>query len=314
MLIRTKKLTKTFGDQLVIDHLDLEVEEGMLIAYIGTNGAGKSTTMRMLTGLLAPTSGEIELAPDLKIGMVFQESVLDAELTVLDNLRSRLALYRNRDKDWMDKLIRLTRIDAFLNQTYGTLSGGQRRRVDIVRALLNKPNLLFLDEPTTGLDIQTREAIWQLLRQLQAEEKLTIFLTTHYLEEAENADMAYIIDHGNQSLSQNQSTPFVEPKYYSLLQIIADKYNDQMFGFPDVLTMTHNQKMKIGQYLASGYVTSAEVLNMIERIPKDSASPLAYLLKSLENLKQERLYEQKEIAHRNAKAYHELRLQGGNYV
>lgn len=128
--------------------------------------------------------------------MVFQESVLDAELTVLDNLRSRLALYRNRDKDWMDKLIRLTRIDAFLNQTYGTLSGGQRRRVDIVRALLNKPNLLFLDEPTTGLDIQTREAIWQLLRQLQAEEKLTIFLTTHYLEEAENADMAYIIDHG----------------------------------------------------------------------------------------------------------------------
>lgn len=82
----------------------------------------------------------------------------------MDNLRSRLAIYRNRDKDWMDKLIRLTRIDAFLNQTYGTLSGGQRRRVDIVRALLNKPNLLFLDEPTTGLDIQTREAIWQLLR------------------------------------------------------------------------------------------------------------------------------------------------------
>ena len=196
MLIRTKNLTKTFGDQLVIDHLNLEVEEGMLLAYIGTNGAGKSTTMRMLTGLLAPTSGEIELAPDLKIGMVFQESVLDAELTVLDNLRSRSALYRNRDKEWMGKLIRLTGIDAFLNQTYGTLSGGQRRRVDIVRALLNKPNLLFLDEPTTGLDIQTREAIWQLLRQLQAEENLTIFLTTHYLEEAENADMAYIIDHG----------------------------------------------------------------------------------------------------------------------
>lgn len=314
MLIRTKKLTKTFGDQLVIDHLDLEVEDGMLIAYIGTNGAGKSTTMRMLTGLLAPTSGEIELAPDLKIGMVFQESVLDAELTVLDNLRSRLALYRNRDKDWMDKLIRLTRIDAFLNQTYGTLSGGQRRRVDIVRALLNKPNLLFLDEPTTGLDIQTREAIWQLLRQLQAEEKLTIFLTTHYLEEAENADMAYIIDHGNQSLSQNQSTPFVEPKYYSLLQIIADKYNDQMFGFPDVLTMTHNQKMKIGQYLASGYVTSAEVLNMIERIPKDSASPLAYLLKSLENLKQERLYEQKNIAHLNAENYYSMKKEGDENV
>lgn len=114
----------------------------------------------------------------------------------------------------------------------------------------------------------------------------------------------------NQSLSQNQSTPFVEQKYYSLLQVIADKYNEQMFGFPDVLTMTHNQKMKIGQYLASGYVTSAEVLNMIERIPKDSASPLAYLLKSLENLKQERLYEQKSIAHLNAENYYSMKKEG----
>jgi hypothetical protein len=114
----------------------------------------------------------------------------------------------------------------------------------------------------------------------------------------------------NQSLSQNQSTPFVEQKYYSLLQIIADKYNEQLFGFPNVLTMTHNQKMKIGQYLASGYVTSAEVLNMIERIPKDSASPLAYLLKSLENLKQERLYEQKSLAHLNAENYYSMKKEG----
>ncbi|WP_423217608.1 ABC transporter ATP-binding protein [Streptococcus equinus] len=196
MLIRTKNLVKTFGNKTVIDHLNLEVEEGKLLAYIGTNGAGKSTTMKMLTGLLKPTSGEIELSPNLKIGMVFQDSVLDAELSVLDNLKSRQSLYRNRDKNWMEKLIHLTGIEEFLNQAYGTLSGGQRRRVDIVRALLNKPNLLFLDEPTTGLDIQTRKAIWELLRRLQREEKLTIFLTTHYLEEAENADMAYIIDRG----------------------------------------------------------------------------------------------------------------------
>lgn len=196
MLIRTKNLVKTFGNKTVIDHLNLEVEEGKLLAYIGTNGAGKSITMKMLTGLLKPTSGEIELSPNLKIGMVFQDSVLDAELSVLDNLKSRQSLYRNRDKNWMEKLIHLTDIEDFLNQAYGTLSGGQRRRVDIVRALLNKPNLLFLDEPTTGLDIQTRKAIWELLRRLQREEKLTIFLATHYLEEAENADMAYIIDRG----------------------------------------------------------------------------------------------------------------------
>lgn len=216
MLIRTKDLIKTFGDKTVIEHLNLEVEEGKLLAYIGTNGAGKSTTMKMLTGLLKPTSGEIELAADLKIGMVFQESVLDEELTVLDNLKSRQALYRKQDKAWLEKLIQLTGLDAFLNQTYGTLSGGQRRRVDIVRALLNKPNLLFLDEPTTGLDIQTRRAIWEILHRLQREENLTIFLTTHYLEEAENADMTYIIDHGKvlakgsaKELKETYSKPYL---------------------------------------------------------------------------------------------------------
>lgn len=216
MLIRTKDLIKTFGDKTVIEHLNLEVEEGKLLAYIGTNGAGKSTTMKMLTGLLKPTSGEIELAADLKIGMVFQESVLDEELTVLDNLKSRQAFYRKQDKAWLEKLIQLTGLDAFLNQTYGTLSGGQRRRVDIVRALLNKPNLLFLDEPTTGLDIQTRRAIWEILHRLQREENLTIFLTTHYLEEAENADMAYIIDHGKvlakgsaKELKETYSKPYL---------------------------------------------------------------------------------------------------------
>lgn len=216
MLIRTKDLIKTFGDKTVIEHLNLEVEEGKLLAYIGTNGAGKSTTMKMLTGLLKPTSGEIELAADLKIGMVFQESVLDEELTVLDNLKSRQALYRKQDKAWLEKLIQLTGLDAFLNQKYGTLSGGQRRRVDIVRALLNKPNLLFLDEPTTGLDIQTRRAIWEILHRLQREGNLTIFLTTHYLEEAENADMAYIIDHGKvlakgsaKELKETYSKPYL---------------------------------------------------------------------------------------------------------
>ena len=216
MLIRTKDLIKTFGDKTVIEHLNLEVEEGKLLAYIGTNGAGKSTTMKMLTGLLKPTSGEIELAADLKIGMVFQESVLDEELSVLDNLKSRQALYRKQDKAWLEKLIRLTGLQDFLNQTYGTLSGGQRRRVDIIRALLNKPNLLFLDEPTTGLDIQTRRAIWEILRRLQREENLTIFLTTHYLEEAENADMTYIIDHGKvlakgsaKELKERYSKPYL---------------------------------------------------------------------------------------------------------
>ncbi len=241
MLIRTKDLIKTFGDKIVIDHLNLEVEEGKLLAYIGTNGAGKSTTMKMLTGLLRPTSGEIELAADLKIGMVFQESVLDEELTVLDNLKSRQALYRKQDKAWLEKLIQLTGLDAFLNQTYGTLSGGQRRRVDIVRALLNKPNLLFLDEPTTGLDIQTRRAIWEILRRLQREENLTIFLTTHYLEEAENADMAYIIDHGK-VLAKGSAKELKETysKPYLLLE------TDNLAAFSDIdYKLLENGQIKI---------------------------------------------------------------------
>lgn len=196
MLIETRNLCKTYGSKTVIDNLTIKVEKGQLLAYIGTNGAGKSTTIKMLTGLLKPTSGQIEVAPDLRIGMVFQESIMDTELTVWDNLKSRAALYSKKDKTWLDRLIDLLDLNSILKQAYGTLSGGQRRRVDIARALINRPNLLFLDEPTTGLDVQTRQAIWALLRRLQTEEGLTIFLTTHYLEEAEHADMAYIIDHG----------------------------------------------------------------------------------------------------------------------
>ena len=197
MLIKTQNISKTYGGKLVLNQLNLELQPGQLIAYIGTNGAGKSTTIKILTNLLKPSSGSFWRNPDLKIGMVFQESVLDDELTVLDNLKSRAALYQLKDIVWLENLIQRMNLNPILHQEYGTLSGGQRRRVDIARALINKPNILFLDEPTTGLDIQTRQSIWELLQQLKNEHNLTIFLTTHYLEEAENADMTYILDHGN---------------------------------------------------------------------------------------------------------------------
>lgn len=133
---------------------------------------------------------------NLKIGMVFQQSILDADLTVGENLNNRLKMYRHSDREWLQKIMRLTGIESILKERYKSLSGGQKRRVDIARALIHKPQLLFLDEPTTGLDIQSRQSIWNLFRQLQEQEGLTIFLTTHYLEEAENADMVYIIDQG----------------------------------------------------------------------------------------------------------------------
>ncbi len=197
MLIETFNLTKKYGKKLALNKVNLKINRGQLVAYLGTNGAGKSTTINILIGLLKPTSGTITYAKDLKIGVVFQNSVLDDVLTVKDNLYLRARIYRTFSKEWLEKLIELIGIRSFLNQKYGTLSGGQKRRVDIARALIDHPDILFLDEPTTGLDLQTRIVIWDLLQKLQKEQGLTIFLTTHYLEEAENADQMYILENGN---------------------------------------------------------------------------------------------------------------------
>lgn len=254
MLIETKNLTKTYGEKTVVNQLNLEIPKGSLVAYLGTNGAGKSTTIKMLTGLLAPTSGKVIRASDLKIGIVFQDSVLDEELTVRANLKNRAGLYQHIDKTWLNELVELTGLSGFLGQKYGTLSGGQRRRVDITRALLNKPDLLFLDEPTTGLDIQTRQMIWQLLYRLKKEQGLTIFLTTHYLEEAENAEVTYVIDHGK---ILAQGTAFDLVKEYAKSQLllkVADPTSLTALPFP--------LKETEAGYLIEG-VSSQEVIGLL---------------------------------------------------
>jgi multidrug/hemolysin transport system ATP-binding protein len=196
MLLETKNLTKKYGNYLALNRVNLAIPKGTLVAYLGTNGAGKSTTIKLLTGLLEPTDGEIKVKKGLKMGIVFQNSVLDDELTVRENLIIRAKLEKGVTKSWIEELIQLTGLANFLNQRYKTLSGGQRRRVDIARALLKKPDLLFLDEPTTGLDLQTRKTIWKLIDQLRIEQGLSIFLTTHYLEEAENAEKIYVLANG----------------------------------------------------------------------------------------------------------------------
>ncbi len=211
MLIKASNVSKSYGRELVLNQLNLEIEKGQLVAYIGTNGAGKSTTIKILTGLLKQSQGQVERAENLKMGIVFQDSILDPELTVQDNLKSRFALYKEQDWAWFERVLDLLGVRSLLKKSYGTLSGGQRRCVDIARSLLNQPDILFLDEPTTGLDVQTRQGIWKLLRRLQREQGLTIFLTTHYLEEAENADMTYIIDRG--SLLAQGSAEVIKSKY-----------------------------------------------------------------------------------------------------
>ncbi|WP_093625207.1 ABC transporter ATP-binding protein [Limosilactobacillus gorillae] len=196
MLVKATNLTKKYGSTLALNKANIQIDQGQLIAYLGTNGAGKSTTINLLTGLMNPTSGTITRSKGVKIGIVFQNSILDKDLSVKDNLYFRSKLYHEDHSKWIHQLINLMGIASFLNQRYGTLSGGQRRRVDITRALITEPDILFLDEPTTGLDLQTRLAIWNLLQKLQKKHGLTIFLTTHYLEEAENADQMYILENG----------------------------------------------------------------------------------------------------------------------
>ena len=196
MILQAKNISKRYGNHLAVDNIQLQFKRGTFNAILGPNGAGKSTTISMLIGLKQPTKGEIIYEPGAKIGMVFQTSVLDEMLTVRENLAIRARQYKGLKPNRVSDLIGRLGLSAFQKQKYGTLSGGQKRRVDIARALLHSPDLLFLDEPTTGLDIQTRKSIWDLLYQLQREEGMTVVLTTHYLDEADEADQIYIVDHG----------------------------------------------------------------------------------------------------------------------
>ncbi|VDG19632.1 ABC transporter ATP-binding protein [Lactobacillus koreensis] [Lactiplantibacillus mudanjiangensis] len=218
MILTTEHLTKRFDKKIAVNELNLNIEQGSFTALLGPNGAGKSTTMQLLLGLTTPTTGKITYADQVKIGVVFQASVLDTELTVKENLQLRARQYRQVDLQKVTEVSQQLGLTTFMNQRYGTLSGGQRRRVDIARALLNDPDILFLDEPTTALDIQTRTAIWDLLRQLQREQGLTIVLTTHYLSEADAADNVYVIDHGH-VIAQGTATAIKAQHAASVLQI-----------------------------------------------------------------------------------------------
>jgi len=206
--ISVKNLIKNYGEALVVRDISFEVPTGSVFAFLGTNGAGKSTTINCIVTTLRPTSGEIyvngnkiskdDAAIKKDIGVVFQSSLLDPLLTVRENLAVRGAMYistssiRNR----IEELVELVDMGEFIDQRYGKLSGGQKRRADIARALLHDPSILFLDEPTTGLDPKSRENVWQLIRNLQKKQGKTVFLTTHYMEETENADMVAILNRG----------------------------------------------------------------------------------------------------------------------
>lgn len=208
-IIEISSLSKRFGEVQAVNDLSFRVKEGELFAFLGINGAGKSTTINIMCGQLSKDSGTVQLSgvdldsdPDSikrNLGVVFQNSVLDKELSVQDNLQSRAALYGIRGKAFRERLAELAGLlefDDLLKRTVGKLSGGQRRRIDIARALIHRPQILILDEPTTGLDPQTRSTLWQVIGDLRKNEGMTVFLTTHYMEEAADADYVVILDSG----------------------------------------------------------------------------------------------------------------------
>lgn len=202
-------LTKRYGDVTAVDDVSFEVPPGDVFGFLGTNGAGKSTTIGALTTVIEPDAGTISVAGhDVRtegdavrrsIGVVFQDSLLDAALTVRENLTVRARPYLGSTaliRERIESLTDLIDLGGFLDRRYGRLSGGQRRRADIARALLHDPEIVFLDEPTTGLDPASRQAVWHTIHELRERIGLTVFLTTHYLEETEEADRVCIIDRG----------------------------------------------------------------------------------------------------------------------
>lgn len=208
-IIEIKHLSKSYGDILAVNDLSFEVKEGELFAFLGVNGAGKSTTINIMCTSLAKDIGEIIIdgynldndKDKIKktLGVVFQDSLLDLNLTVYDNLEVRASLYNIYKKEFKNRLVELADLLDFkdlLNRRIAKLSGGQRRRIDIARALIHRPKILILDEPTTGLDPKTRKMIWQVIFKLREKYKMTVFLTTHYMEEASEADYVVIIDKG----------------------------------------------------------------------------------------------------------------------
>lgn len=272
MVIQINNLHKSFKDVKAVDDLTFSVKPGELFAFLGVNGAGKSTTINIISGILNKDSGQvfvcgedIDRNPDVvksKIGIVFQNSVLDKRLTAYDNLKSRAAMYGifgdsfTKRFDELDVLLGLKDISK---RPLCKLSGGQKRRVDIARALIHNPDLLILDEPTTGLDPQTRLTVWNVIEQLRKERGLTVFLTTHYMEEAAVADYVVILDGGKKvaegtphELKTQYATDFI--RFYAHLDEAEQIFAQLGCGIKrerDFLEVEIDSTAQVAQYLQS---------------------------------------------------------------
>lgn len=281
-IIEIKSLTKIYDKKVkAVDNINFEVKQGTLFSFLGLNGAGKSTTINIIAGILKKTSGsviingyDIDKYPEKTneyIGIVFQKSVLDGELTVYENLYLRGSLYfkdKYKLKERIQKVIEQFELSNILKKQYNKLSGGQKRRVDIARAMIHNPKVLILDEPTTGLDPITRILVWDVIKKQQKENNMTIFLTTHYLEEANDSDYVCIIDNG---IIKVKGTPAELKKSYSstLLKLtpkdienFISKINLEFERFNDTIVIKFKTFDQANQFLLANIneLSSYEVM------------------------------------------------------
>lgn len=274
MIIKIEGLKKTFKDVVAVDDISFNVRQGELFAFLGVNGAGKSTTINIISGILKKDAGTVTVcghdldreADKIKseIGIVFQNSVLDKKMTGYDNLKSRANLYGIYGKEFKARLAEISELldlKDILKRPIIKLSGGQKRRLDIARALFHNPKLLILDEPTTGLDPKTRITVWNVIDRLRKEGGLTVFLTTHYMEEAAGADYVVILDAGKKvaegtphDLKNKYANDFI--RFYSRLDQVEKI-------FTDLGASVRRER----DFIEAAVKTTAEVAVLIKKYP-----------------------------------------------
>ena len=274
-IIEVKNLTKQYKEVTAVDGIHFQVEKGELFGFLGVNGAGKSTTIGMLCTVFAPTAGEIEICGlkvgkedeeiRRRIGVVYQNNCLDDRLTVKENLFIRGSLYEKNSQKLKENIFRICEIldlDDIYGRKFHKLSGGQKRRCEIARALVHTPQIMFLDEPTTGLDPATRKAVWESLIKLQKEDKMTIFLTTHYMEEAAKASHIAIIDKGQ---ILEYGTPFTLKETYGKDKLRLSAKQEKLPALKQTLdTMGIDYKSK-ENYLVTSVSESLSALPILNK-------------------------------------------------
>jgi len=254
--IKVENLCKQYGDQQAVKGISFTVEQGTLFAFLGENGAGKSTTIEILCTLLKKSSGQVTINgftldasngnADIRksIGVVFQQSLLDERLTVRENILHRGKTYGLSKAQLTDNyqfVSTYLHLEDIEEKKYGTLSGEQKRRADIARALIHRPSILFLDEPTTGLDPQTRQFVWQAIKQLQLETNMTVFLTTHYMEEAAVAHQVTVIKKGKIVAQGTPDALKTKYAYDSMALVFQNAQEGVKFLEENAVSYTENQ-------------------------------------------------------------------------